>query len=117
MVNARMNPVDPGGVAGVGCPGWGAGAVPRGLGWVYHPCLGDSEVRPQIQPGLTYPQPSCLHLRFMEGLVPSLGADIRGPRDSPHRPKLKAGGLNSSLHSVTDLLRGPEEDFPSLIPS
>lgn len=57
------------------------------------------------------------HLGFSKGLVPSLGADIKGLRDSPRQPKLKMEDLSSSLHVVTDPLYDLEQDFPSLIPS
>lgn len=52
-------------------PGKGAGTMPRGSG-SHHPCLGDSEVWPQLQPGLPSPPPSLpafheAHLGLTEG--------------------------------------------------
>lgn len=99
------------GAGALGCStstlrGEGVGAVP-GLR-VSPPVFGET---PRCGPSsrLAPPPPSLpafseAQLDLTEGLVPSLGVDIRGPRDSPHQPELKTRDLSSRLRPVTDLL-------------
>lgn len=62
--------------------------------WETPRCGPSSRLAP---PPPSLPAFSEAQLDLTEGLVPSLGVDIRGPRDSPHQPELKTRDLSSGF--------------------